>query len=201
MPRPPRTIEPGAIYHVTARGNRRQLLFRDDDDRRLFLTLLDTVAAEGGWRCLGYCLMPNHIHAVLTTKTAFSRGMQYLCGTYAQRFNRRYAVDGHLFQGRYHARRVESDSHLLEVSRYLALNPVRAGICARPDDWRWGSHRALLGERPDLRALDVEEALAHFGRNPEIARWTLRAFVDDPLAGSNGHAPGSDPGLNGTRLD
>jgi putative transposase len=103
MPRPPRTIEPGAIYHVTSRGNRRQPLFSDDDDRRHFLSLLDAVAAKGGWGCLGYCLMPNHVHLVLTSRTGFSTGMQYLCGTYAQRYNRRHAVDGHLFQGRYHA--------------------------------------------------------------------------------------------------
>jgi putative transposase len=135
---------------------------------------------------------------VLTTPTTFAAGMQYLCGTYAQLFNRRHSVDGHLFQGRYHARRVASDWHLLELARYLALNPVRAGLCTRAEDWPWGSHRCLLGASADLRALDVDEVLAHFGRDRAVARWTLAAFADDTAA-SKGHAPGSDPGARGTR--
>ncbi len=141
MPRPPRIQLAGGTYHVTARGNRQQAIFHDETDYSLYRTLLRRVAWRLGWRILEYCLMPNHVHLVLETpQPNLSRGMQWLSGTYATCFNERHGFSGHLFQGRFHSRLIEDEEHLAELGRYLAYNPVRAGICPMPSEWRWSSH-------------------------------------------------------------
>jgi REP element-mobilizing transposase RayT len=181
MPRGPRLVDPGGIYHLTARGNRRQVIFRDDHDRRVFLALLDRVVRSRDWQCFGYCLMPNHYHLVVETPDAdLSAGVQRLNGAYAQGFNHRHEVDGHLFQGRFHSVAVESDWHLFELARYLALNPVRSGLCARPDEWPWSSHRALIGLVTAPAFLATARILAHFGE-PAAARRRYEMFVNDSL--------------------
>ena len=125
------------MYHVYARGNRRQDIVRDDADRRLLLSVAEDVVARFGWYCHAYRLMPNHYHFLFETPAPdLSQGMQRLNGTYAQLFNRRHGLDGHLFQGRFGARFIES-KHLIELSRYVVLNPVRAGLCEKAGDWPW----------------------------------------------------------------
>jgi putative transposase len=167
---------------VTDRGNRRQPIFLDSDDRADFLRMLDALGRVRGWVGLAYCLMPNHYHLVFETPAGdLSSGMQWLNGRYAQDFNHRHGFDGHLFQGRFYSGHVEGDGHLLELSRYLAWNPVEAGLCRRPQDWRWGSYRAVAayGRSSVPRFLDVQRVRELFGRSPHSARDRFRAFVDD----------------------
>lgn len=140
MARPPRVQIPGATYHVTARGNRRQSIFLDDDDRRLFVALLKRVVQRRRWRLVAYCLMTNHFHLVIESpSTNLSSGMHYLNFRYAQLFNERHALDGHVFGGRFGSVLVESERQLSELLRYVAFNPVRAGLSEHPSDWRWSS--------------------------------------------------------------
>lgn len=180
VPRRPRLLAPNGIYHVTARGNRRQMIFQDDRDRRTFLVFLRRVVARKGWLCHAYCLMPNHFHLVLQIRSSnLSVGMQALNSRYAERFNRRHELEGHLFQGRFHSVAVESDWHLLELARYLALNPVRGGLCAAPADWPWSSYRALAGLHPRPRFLTVERLLGYFGSDADSCREAFRVFVQD----------------------
>lgn len=167
---------------MTARGVRRLPIYTCAEDYRLFLDVLGLVAETLGWRILAYCLMPNHYHLVLETPEAdLSDGMQWLNGYYAQAFNHRHAVDGHLFQGRFYSGQVAGDWHLLELSRYLARNPVDAGLCRHPRSWPWGSYRAVAGfERPVApRFLDVRRVLGMFGSSPALARKRFRSFIDD----------------------
>jgi len=179
MPRLPRVNLPNGIYHVTARGNRRQPLFLEDRDRELFLAILATLGLRRAWRFHGYCLMPNHYHLVIETPNAdLSAGMQYLNGVYADSFNYFHGTDGHLFQGRFHAVLVESDPHLAELSRYLALNPVRAGLAVTARDWRWGSYPAVAAGGGSPPFVDVQGILGLFGRNPERARRAFVRFVE-----------------------
>jgi hypothetical protein len=128
--------------------------------------------------------MPNHFHLLLETARAeLSNGMRYLNGVYAQSFNRRYQLDGHLFQGRFHARLVESDWHLLEVGRYVVLNPVRAGLCSGPGEWAWSSYNALVGTAAMPTFLARDWFLGHFGSDPVRARQRYARFVFDRLTG------------------
>jgi REP element-mobilizing transposase RayT len=180
MPRSHRLQVAGGIYHLTARGNRRQDIFVDDDDREFFLRLLDGLARRRGWAGLAYCLMRNHYHLVAETPDEdLSAGMQWLNGTYAQLFNARHGYSGHLFQGRFHSVLVESQWHLLELSRYLAQNPVRARFCADPKQWRWSSYRVVLGASRPRRFLRPERVLALFGTPRSSARKRFESFVND----------------------
>src|SRR4030042_5793823 len=129
MARPLRIEFPGAVYHVTSRGNARQTIFIDDEDRGGFLDLLSIVVERFNWICHAYCLMGNHYHLLIETPDGnLSKGMRELNGIYTQHFNRRHGRVGHVFQGRFKAILVEKDSYLLELCRYIVLNPVRAGI-------------------------------------------------------------------------
>jgi putative transposase len=180
VPRPPRLRVPGGIHHITARGNRRQPIFLEDADRRFFLRLFECVADRSLWRCFSYCLMPNHYHLVVETVNGeLSTGMHRLNSGYAHHFNECHGLDGHLFEDRYHSVLVDSDWHLLELSRYLALNPVRAGLCGSPVEWPWSSYAALAGEIPPPRFLAVERVLAHFGGDRSRAQSNFRSFLHD----------------------
>lgn len=146
MARPLRIEFPGAVYHVTCRGDRREPIFTDDTDRQHLLGILGDACRRFDARALAYCLMGNHYHLVLQTQAAnLSRVMRQVNGVYTQRFNRRHGITGHLLQGRFHAVLVDRDAYLLEVCRYVDLNPVRAGFAAHPGEWRWSSYRALVG--------------------------------------------------------
>ena len=162
MPRKLRTDEPGAVHHVYARGNGKQLIFRDDRDRLTYLGLLASVIKKMRWRCLCYCLMDNHVHLLIETPEGnLAAGMQRLHSAYAQAYNSRHGLVGHVFQGRYGAVRIESDEQLWMVAAYIAANPVEAGICRRAEDWTWSSHAAVVrGEGP--RWLDPERLLSFF---------------------------------------
>jgi REP element-mobilizing transposase RayT len=180
MPRPPRVQIAGGIYHVTARGNRKEDIFGDDSDRRLFLRLLELICARYGWRCHVYCLMNNHVHFVVETpQPNISVGMQCLFGRYAAYFNERHGLSGHLFQGRFHSVLIESDGQLLATARYILLNPVRARLCERPGEWKWGSFRALVETGYASPPVHVVFLLGMFGADLPKAREALRKFIYD----------------------
>jgi len=150
----------------------------DDEDRRAFLDILAEVVERYRFLCYAYCLMGNHYHLLIETLEAnLSRGMRQLNGVYTQRFNRRHKRSGHLFQGRYKAILVEKDTYLLEVARYIVLNPVRAGLVNRPGRWKWSSYRATAGLEEPPPFLEVGWLLAQFDPRPERARRAYRRFV------------------------
>jgi len=127
MSRPLRIEFDGAFYHITSRGNARKQIFADDDDRKIFLDILDKVNDKYNFLCHAYCLMDNHYHLLVETPDGnLSNGMRQLNGVYIQRYNRRNKKDGHVFQGRYKAILIQKETHFLEVCRYIVLNPVRA---------------------------------------------------------------------------
>lgn len=157
MSRPLRIEFPGAVYHVTARGDRQEPIFVDDKDRLVFMDLLAQALNRHDASVLAYCLMGNHYHLVLCTRQAnLSTLMRHLNGVFTLRFNRRHGTVGHVFQGRYKAILVDRDSYLLEACRYVDLNPVRAGMVAAPQDWPWSSYRALVGAAPAPHWLDID---------------------------------------------
>jgi REP element-mobilizing transposase RayT len=177
VPRPPRVELAGGIFHVASRGVAQQAIYRDDEDRGRFLGLLAEVVLEQRWRCLTYCLLGNHFHLVIQLRDAnLSVGMQRLNGEHARLFNQRHARSGHLFQGRFWSKLVTRDAHLLELSRYVALNPVEANVCAMPDEWRWSAHRALIGEDP-AGFVDVEAMLSYFNDDPDRGRTQYATLV------------------------
>lgn len=161
-----------------ARGNRRQLIYEDVVDRRIYLDELARVVQRTAWRVLAYCLMNNHVHLLVETPQAnLGSGMQRLHGVYAQSFNQRHGRVGHLFQGRYGAVRIETDGQLWTVARYLAHNPVEAGLCEAPREWRWGSHAlCMTGNGPSW--LDSARLLEYFGVAGGDPRERYRSFVE-----------------------
>lgn len=178
MARPLRIEFPGAVYHVTSRGNARQAIFVDDEDRGGFLDLLSMVVERFHWLCHAYCLMENHYHLLIETPDGnLSKGMRELNGVYTQGFNQRHRRVGHLFQGRYKAIIVEKDNHLLSLCRYVVLNPERAGLIKRPEQWRWSSYRATVGltQRPSF--LTVDWVLSQFGGRKGAAIEKYKRFV------------------------
>lgn len=178
MARPLRVQFPGAVYHVTARGNSGQRIFLDPYDHSMFLDTLAEAIERYDWICHAYCLMPNHYHLLLETREAtLSRGMRHVNGVYTQRVNRRHQRYGHLFQGRYKAILVEKEQHLLELARYIALNPVRARLAACPSQWPWSSFGPTAGltRAPDW--LTTDWLLGQFDGRREIAQHAYRQFV------------------------
>jgi putative transposase len=178
MARPLRIEFPGALYHVTSRGNGGQTVFLDDTDRESLIAALAEVIERMRWLCHGYCLMGNHYHLLIETpEPNLSHGMRQLGTLSAQRFNRRHGRQGHVFQGRFKAILVERDSHWLELCRYVVLNPVRAGMIRRPEAHIWSSYRATAGlsERPAW--LWTDWVLAQFGKRRQDATKRYREFV------------------------
>jgi REP element-mobilizing transposase RayT len=182
MPRPLRLQLASATYHVTAHSIRGCDVYRDDDDRATFSAILGTLMRRRRWVCTGYCFMSNHYHLVVQTpEPDLAAGMQWLNGAYAASFNKKYAERGHLFRERYRSKVVRSEAHFVELYSYLPLNPVKAGMARRPEDYPWSSYGALLGVFPAPQYLSVDRALAPFGRNPTAARAVLRALVEARL--------------------
>lgn len=178
MARPLRIEFPGALYHLTARGNARQDIFLTDGDRALFLDLLAKEVGQQRWICHAYCLMENHYHLLIeTTEPNLVRGMTRLNGVYTQAFNRRHRRVGHVFQGRYNSIVVDKDSYLLEVARYIVLNPVRAGLTNSPSRWRWSSYRATVGEIAPPPWLAIDWVLQQFAASKPAAQRAYREFV------------------------
>jgi REP element-mobilizing transposase RayT len=180
MARPLRIEFAGALYHVTARGDRGEDTFSDERDRIVFLELLSQVCLRFVVSCHGYCLMSNHYHLVLeTAEPNLARALRHLNGVYTQRFNYRHERAGHVFQGRYKAILVDRDSYFLEVVRYVLLNPVRAKLVTHAQDWPWSSYQVLMGQSRAIRGLDVSKVLSCFGSTPELARAAFERFIDE----------------------
>jgi REP element-mobilizing transposase RayT len=180
MARPLRIQFPGGVYHVTARGNDRRPIFEDDDDRGRFLVVLASTVARYHVLCHAYCLMGNHYHLLLETPEGnLSAAMRQVNGVYTQRFNRRHERCGHLLQGRFGAQLVAGAAYVLEVCRYIVLNPVREGLVTHPRQWRWSSFGATAGETiaPGFLTLDWVRALAG-ARTPGEAGAQYTAFIE-----------------------
>ncbi len=178
MARPLRVELAGALWHVTCRGNERREIFRDDADRYAFLGILAEAVEKFVWTLHAYVLMGNHYHLLLETPECnLTRGMHRINGIYSQRFNRRHGRVGHLLQGRFKAILVEKERHLLELVRYVVLNPVRAGLAIDAAGWRWSNYRATagLGEAPPW--LDTTWTVSQFGRGKGAQR-AYREFVE-----------------------
>lgn len=178
MARPLRLEYAGALYHVTSRGDRREAIYEDDTDREAFLDVLSEVCQGFNWLCHAYCLMSNHYHLLIETPDAnLSKGMRQLNGMYTQRFNRSHGKAGHVFQGRYKAILVDKDSYLLELARYIVLNPVRAGMVRSAKDWRWSSYRATTGQSRPPGFLTTDWVLSAFSKRKRRAIEHYKAFV------------------------
>ena len=187
MARPLRLEFPGAVYHVTARGDRQESIFEDDGDRLIFIDLLAKEVRQQGWLLYAFCLMDNHYHLLLETpEPNLVRGMRRLNGVYTQAFNRRHSRVGHVLQGRYKSILVDKDSYLQELCRYVVLNPVRARSVASAGDWPWSSYLATAGKMPCPDWLAVGEVLGWFTEDPPQAR---RAYVRFVSEGVNSPAP------------
>jgi putative transposase len=179
MARPLRIEYDGALYHITSRGNARKAIFKDDEDREAFLEILHSTNVRYNWLCHAYCLMDNHYHLIIETPDGnLSRGMRQLNGVYTQAYNRRHKREGHIFQGRYKAILVQKESYLLEVSRYVVLNPVRAKAVPHPDQWRWSSYCATAGKEKPHACLTTDWILGQFGRKRRQAEKKYREFVE-----------------------
>jgi len=182
MSRPLRIEYPGAVYHVTARGNADQPIFTEPADGARFLDLLGREIGQQRWLCHGFCLLENHFHLLIETPEAnLGRGMGRLSMTYSQWFNRAHGRRGHLFAGRYKAILLEKDAWLLPLCRHVVLNPVRLGAVNRVDQWRWSSYRALALGEAEPAWLHHDRVLAALGGG-ERAREAWRGYVADGLA-------------------
>ena len=178
MARPLRIEYPGALYHVTARGNAQQDIFLDDEDRKQFLGVLSRVVSRFHLLLHAYCLMDNHFHLLVETPEAnLSKAMRQLNGVYTQAFNRRRKRVGHVLQGRFKAILVDRDSYLLELCRYVVLNPVRAKQTRKADTYPWSSYRATAGLAPTPPYLTIDWVLSQFGRQRAAAQRKYQAFV------------------------
>jgi REP element-mobilizing transposase RayT len=178
MARPLRIQYEGAFYHVTSRGNAKNSIFLEEDDRLAFLDVLSSVNERYHWLCHAYCLMGNHYHLLIETPEAnLALGMRQLNGVYTQHFNKRHGTVGHLFQGRYKAILVQKESHFLEVSRYVVLNPVRGHLVRDPAEWKWSSYRGMAGFDQPHPCLTLEEVLGQWGAKRAMAQKAYREFV------------------------
>lgn len=182
MARPLRLEFANAVYHLTSRGNARQGIFFNDGDRELFLQTLAHVVSRYSWICHAYCLMANHYHLLIETpKANLSIGMRQLNGIFTQSFNRRHKRVGHLFQGRFKAVLVEKESYLLELCRYVVLNPVRVKGGTKTAAWKWSSYRATAGLASVPEFLSTDWLLEQFGKNRRVAQKRYREFVRDGI--------------------
>lgn len=181
MARKPRIEIPGGLYHIITRGNNRRRKFRSHDDYLKFLLFLESQKAKRPFYLYAYCLMPNHVHLLAEMQDdPISRVMQALLTTYSQYHNRKYRKVGHLFQGRYKAILCQTDRYLGELVRYIHLNPVRAKMVAKPEDYEYSGHRAYIGmDRSGL--VDAEPVLRHFGANKRKAVEVYTQFVNAAL--------------------
>lgn len=178
MSRPLRLSFPGAIYHVTSRGNACAPIYLDDDDKQGFLDLLANCIEKFNWICHAYCLMDNHYHLLIETPDAnLQVGMRQLNGVYTQQFNRRHTRVGHVFQGRYKAILVDKDSYLLELCRYIVLNPVRAHMAKLPELYHWSSYAQTASARRKTSFVNTDWLLSQFSSKKSTARKRYQQFV------------------------
>jgi len=182
MARPLRVEYPGGIYHITSRGNAQQPIFLSDTDRESFLDILASIVKRFNWLCHAYCLMDNHYHLLIETPEGnLSKGMRQLNGVYTQWFNRIHRRVGHIFQGRYKAIVVEKEAYLLELCRYVVLNPLRAGIVDKLGDWAWSSYNVTAGLKNRVEFLTIDWVLGQFASNRRKAERLYRLFVKEGI--------------------
>jgi putative transposase len=182
MARPLRIEYPGALYHVTSRGDRQEPIFDDDRDRTAFLNVLGEVISRFRWECHAYCLMGNHYHLMIETPEGnLTKGMRQLNGVFTQRSNRRHQRSGHLFQGRYKAILVDRDAYFLELARYIVLNPVRAAMVKHPRQWPWSSYGAMTTKFSAPSWLTTDVLLAEFGKSRAWARRKYQRFIEEGI--------------------
>ncbi len=178
MARPIRLEFAGALYHVTSRGDRQENIYEDDTDRKSFLSLLQQIAKDYNWLIHAYCLMDNHYHLIVETPDGnLSKGMRQLNGVYTQITNRYHKKVGHVFQGRYKAILVQKENYLLELARYVVLNPVRARMVKSAEDWPWSSYRKTAGMKSEVQWVSTEWLLAAFASKLGDAQKKYRVFV------------------------
>ena len=174
------------MYHVNASACAGRSLFADAEDMRSFEALVAQTVRHLEWSCLSLCLMHTHYHLlVITARADLAAGMQRINGLYGQTYNRRHDSSGHVFKARYHAEFIQTESHMFEVCRYIALNPVRAGICASPADWPWSSYAETLGLKSPRSFVASEELLRLFADDLQLARSRFQAFTEEGLGRSD----------------
>jgi putative transposase len=177
MPRPPRLQIAGGLFHITTRSAARRPILPNDEARGICLELAKRACRKYRWRCHAYVVMTTHYHLLLTTREAnLSRGMQWLNGLYGAIFNEKYSSHGHVFGARFTSVHVTSDAHLLWLIAYIAMNPVGAGLCKRPEDWPFSSYSALIGLRPP-GFLELNEILRLFAFDQAEAQRRIAEFV------------------------
>jgi putative transposase len=180
MPRPHRIEREGAFWHITSRGNERRNIFRDRNDRAMFLAILSDCVTNACWRLHAYVLMNNHYHLLVETpKPTLTIGSKELNERWARYFNWRHSRVGHLFQGRFKSPLIDREEHLRELLRYVVLNPVRCGAVDHAGDHEWSSYRATAGIDPAPPWLIVDWTLAQFHEDREVAKTLFRSFVDE----------------------
>ncbi|MBU1043785.1 MAG: transposase [Candidatus Omnitrophica bacterium] len=186
MTRPLRIEYEGAVYHVTARGNAKAPIFDDDKDRLIFCKILSETKKKYNVIYHAYCLMGNHYHLVVETPEAnLSKAMRNINGIYTQDYNRKHKRVGHVFQGRYKAVLIDREEYLLEVIRYINLNPVRAGLVKNPKEWEWSSFCGTAGIVSKVDFLDTDWILENFGRDKELAQKQYIEFVKAGIEGKS----------------
>lgn len=186
MTRPLRIMFPGALYHIYVRGNGCQSIYLDDEDRHKFSEIFQKTLNRLKWKCYALCLMDTHYHIfVETPEMNLSMGMQQLNGIYAQYFNKQHDRVGHVFQGRYNAIVVDGENYFLELCRYIVLNPVKAGIVERPEDYLWSSYRQMIGIDESMPFIETAALEKYFGSLSGTAGRDFSKFVLDGISGDS----------------
>ncbi len=189
MARPLRIEYQGAFYHITSSGNEKRELFTNNNDREKFFSYCETASERYGAVIHACCLMSNHYHLLLETPLGnLSQIMRHLNGAYTAYFNNKHQRSGHLFQGRYQAIVVDSDEYAAELSRYIHLNPVRAGIVNSPGEYPWSSYQYYAGKRKKPEWLELDFVFSYFGKSTSLARKRYRQFVNS-LIGQEYESP------------
>jgi len=183
MARPLRLEFAGALYHAISRGNDRRAIVRDDADRQRRVDWLQRTVETYGWRLHAFVLLDNHEHLFIETpEPSLSAGMQYLNGSYTSYFNRRHRRAGHLFQGRFRGHLIEEEGHYREISRYIHLNPVRAGLVRRPEEWPWSSYAGYRHARQAQPWVTYARVLGEFGGTGAAGRRRYVRFVEEGMS-------------------
>ncbi len=178
MTRPLRIDYPGAWHHVLNRGRHKEAIFRDENDYRIFMRVLEQASRLCNIEIHAYSLLPNHYHLLIHTPQAnLSKGMKHLNGVYTQKYNKRHNVDGSIFRGRYKSILVDEDAYLLELVRYIHRNAYKAGLDNKIGQYRWDSHKQYLAEAPEYKWLRTEDVLVRFGKTRKEAARALDIFV------------------------
>ncbi len=186
MARPLRIEYPGALYHITSRGDGRKNIYLSSIDKTNFLQILGDTCRKYGWYCHSYCLMSNHYHLLIETPLGnLSQGMRHLNGVYTQRFNRFHSRVGHVFQGRFKAILVEKENYLLELARYIVLNPVRAKMVSHVGDWKWSSYLATIGESQLPSWLTTDWLLSCFNTDRNSSLQYYKKFIQGGINASS----------------